>query len=729
MKMKALITGITGQDGSYLVELLLSKGYEVHGIIRRSSTQNTGRIEHVNKNVSLHFGDMSDSEQINNLIQHIKPDEVYNLAAQSQVRVSFDMPEYTGNITGLGVTRMLEAIRRNDKYVRFYQASSSEMFGSTPPPQDETSPFAPLSPYACAKLYAYWMTKNYRTGYDIFATNGILFNHETISSFMPMFCKMHGENTFDIKPICEIVRFDEADPIYQSRPVNNIQVWGKRGWVDVKHASAYPHNLKNDNKKPKFINARCGGFMATSSHVVFMEGQVEKKVYDIAPGDILETINLPSPSQSTQKITEHEAELMGMMVADGSFTRSKSGIGIHGKFTKTSHSIRERFTYLWNKVTGGTTKYYPSRSGFNSEKIVGQLLLVGGNDWLRSIDLYTNDKKKRVPKSVLNASKEIMLSFLKGYNMCDGLKLNPCTYEFKNFKTNSATLAMGLWYLVDKTIQQEMNLTIETKTDGRLFYSINLLSPTDNYEKEKIVNELKDSKSQREIQRITNISRKFIRKIQNGGHAVTTHHLKKSHNEIKKIIDFTGYSGWFYDLETSSGEFHCGIGNCHVHNSPRRGESFVTRKITLGIANIIAKKQTHLQLGNLNAERDWGFAPEYVEAMYETLQKDYPDDFVIGTGKTHTVRDFLEAVCAYTDFNIEDHVSFDKTLHRPNEVNVLQANPEKAKRVLHWQAEVKFNDLVKIMVDADFRVAGLASIGEGDRIIEKKFQRKWWEKD
>jgi GDPmannose 4,6-dehydratase len=183
---KALITGITGQDGSYLAELLLSKGYEVHGIIRRASTFNTHRIDHIytdphlpGTRLFLHYGDLTDAGQLTNLIYNIKPDEIYHLGAQSHVRVSFDIPEYTGEVTAIGTTRILEAIKRSNINVRFYQASSSEMFGAAPPPQAEETPFYPRSPYAIAKVYAYWMTVNYREGYKMFACNGILFNHES----------------------------------------------------------------------------------------------------------------------------------------------------------------------------------------------------------------------------------------------------------------------------------------------------------------------------------------------------------------------------------------------------------------------------------------------------------------------------------------------------------------------------------------------------------------------
>jgi len=187
MSKKALITGITGQDGSYLAELLLSKGYEVHGIIRRASTFNTGRLDAIyadphsaKSRLFLHYGDLSDASALSRLIGRIQPEEVYNLAAQSHVRVSFDSPEYTTDITATGVIRLLEAIRETGIRPRFYQASSSEMYGKVREvPQTETTPFYPRSPYACAKTYAYWITVNYRESYGMHASNGILFNHES----------------------------------------------------------------------------------------------------------------------------------------------------------------------------------------------------------------------------------------------------------------------------------------------------------------------------------------------------------------------------------------------------------------------------------------------------------------------------------------------------------------------------------------------------------------------
>lgn len=345
---KALISGITGQDGSYLAEFLLSKGYEVHGIIRRASTFNTERIEHIyidphqaKARLFLHYGDLADSEQISHIIYNIKPDEVYHLGAQSHVRVSFDIPEYTGNITALGTTRILEVIRHSGFKIKFYQASSSEMFGLSKPPQNEGTPFRPRSPYACAKVYAHEMAKIYRDGHKMFAASGILFNHE----------------------------------------------------------------------------------------------------------------------------------------------------------------------------------------------------------------------------------------------------------------------------------------------------------------------------------------------------------------------------------------------------SPRRGETFVTHKITKAVAAILAKKQDKLYLGNLEAKRDWGFSPEYVEAMWRILQQKEPEDFVLGTDRSNSVKDFVKEAFSYAGLDEKKYVKIDPNYLRPTETADFVADSSKAKTKLGWRPKITFKDLVKIMVDADMRAEGLKVIGEGDRILKEKFPDRWWRRN
>ncbi|MBN1668901.1 MAG: GDP-mannose 4,6-dehydratase [Anaerolineales bacterium] len=337
----ALITGITGQDGSYLAEMLLAKGYEVHGIIRRASSFNTRRIDHLYRDphngekaqMRLHYGELSSQGSLMDIMYQIKPDEIYNLAAQSHVRVSFDLPAYTGDVTGLGTVRLLEAIRRSGVQARFYQASSSEMFGAAKPPQNENTLFQPQSPYAAAKLYSYWVTRNYRDGYGLFASNGILFNHE----------------------------------------------------------------------------------------------------------------------------------------------------------------------------------------------------------------------------------------------------------------------------------------------------------------------------------------------------------------------------------------------------SPRRGETFVTRKITRAVAAILAGQQQHLYLGNLDAKRDWGYAPEYVEVMWKMLQHSEPVDLVIGTGEAHTVREFLEEAFGYVGLDYNEYVRIDPRYFRPTEVDYLLADPSKGRTLLNWEPKVLFKDLVRIMVDADLELLGLEAPGEGRRMLAERF--------
>jgi len=681
----------------------LKKGYKVYGTYRRLSTPNFWRLHALKliDKIELISFDLLDQSSMVNVIMQINPDEVYNLAAQSFVGASFEQPIATGEITGLGVTRLLDTIKSINPKIKFYQASSSEMFGKAQEiPQTEKTPFYPRSPYAAAKVYSHWITVNYREAYNMHASNGILFNHETVASFMPMFFKKIDEEEFDIKPICEIVEFDKSKSEYQSKKVSEIKVWDKKGWVDVTFASAYPHKAKEDNKKPRFINSRSGAVMATGSHVVFMHDNEEKKVEDIKLGDCLEAISLPD-SRGKISVSKSAAELMGMMVGDGSINYEKKNTAVHGKFTNSSKEIREKFTKLWGEVTKGKTKYCESKSGF-SDKMVGQLILSGGNDWLRTLDIYNKDRTKRIPKAILNSSKEIMLAFLEGYNITDGLKQNPCKYKFRNFKTNSPTLAMGLCYLIDKTTEQGITLNLELKPDGRLFYSLNILSTVDNGAKEKKIKELASTKiSQREISRKTRISRTFIRKIQRGGHHCIIHHLRKNPIEVKKIIDMPDYQGWFYDLETTSGTFHCGIGKCHVHNSPLRGLEFVTRKITNAVARIKLGMQDKLSLGNLEARRDWGFAPDYVKAMWMILQQKKPDDFVIASGETHTVREFAQLAFENVGLNYKDYVMIDKRFLRPSEVELLKGNPSKARAVLKWEPKVSFRELIRIMVQAD----------------------------
>jgi GDPmannose 4,6-dehydratase len=370
-------------------------------------------------------------------------------------------------------------------------------------------------------------------------------------------------------------------------------------------------------------------------------------------------------------------------------------------------------------VGGRGSAFNPSKSGFDPKKLVGQVLLTGIPLWLRAIKLYNDERTvfghltKRVPWQVLNAKPEIMRAFLRGYNRGDGLKANRCIYEFRNFKTNSATLAAGLLFLIDKTTGQRPNITIEDSTTwGRrtLYYSSNLSSDsahgdTARAEKYRVARELVGSRiSQRQLARDTGLSRSFLRQVAGGYEPQQMHHLSRTSNEVKKVIEFDDYDGWFYDLETESGTFHAGVGRAWVHNSPRRGETFVSRKITRAVARIRAGMQDKLYLGNLDAFRDWGYAKDYVTAMWMMLQQNEPDDFVIATGESHTIREFLDLAFGRVKLDWHAYVEIDPRYFRPSEVDHLRGDASKAERVLGWKPSVKFRELVALMVDADIQL-------------------------
>jgi len=423
----------------------------------------------------------------------------------------------------------------------------------------------------------------------------------------------------------------------------------------------------------------------------------------------------PELQQHYTELTEQQAEFLGILASDGWVARDGKGI----KVTNASSEFRAAVGEMWLEVGGGGHSFNPSRSGFNSAKIVGQLVLNGRPAWFREIRLYNDEvspfghRTKRVPWQILNAAPEVMLAFLKGYNSGDGLKANKCIYQFKNFKTNSATLAAGLLFLIDKTSGQRPNITVEESTAwGRraLYYSLNLASDSSRgdparADKYQIARELVGSGiSQRQMERQTGISRTFIRQVAHGYKPSAEHHRQLPANEVKKIIDYDDYDGWFYDLETESGTFHAGVGRGWVHNSPRRGETFVSRKVTRAVARIRAGMQDTLYLGNLDARRDWGYAPEFVAAMVLMLQQDEPDDFVIATGESHSVREFVERAFARVGLDWERYVKIDPRYYRPSEVDHLRGDASKAARILGWTPKTTFPALVDVMVDADIKL-------------------------
>lgn len=707
---KAFITGIAGQDGSYLAEFLLKKGYDVHGILRRNSTpeHQYSRINGIINDVETYYGDLLDVSSIENVINKVKPDEIYNLAAQSHVRISYDIPQYTTQINALGALNILEATRKFSPESKIYQASSSEMFGDSVDDdgfQRETTRMTPVSPYGASKLFAYNMFRNYRKAYGLFASNGVLFNHETIASFMPIMYKKN--EIIDISPIGDFIRqitsINENKEEYQGEEIkDDICVWDANGWTKIKYASAYPHDIKNNNKKPRFINARNACCLTTSSHEFIMHDKSDKKAEDLKIGDKLNIINYPKNDNYKNYVSLEEAELLGMIVGDGSVYKNTPRI------INSSNELRNKAEELWLSIGGSHVYYYPSVSGFNPDNIVGYINLCGLSDWIKQFDIYTLDKKKRIPWQILNSNLEIKEAFLKGYNCTDGLKSNPCIYEYKNFKTNSATLASGLIFLIKEVSNQDYNITIESSDKwGEItyYYSINLLSNSEyslqeSINKRKIIFSLLDKGfSQRRINRETGISRSFIRKIQNGYAPDGKHHLSKDKTEIKKIIDIHDYDGWFYDIETESGTFMAGIGECHVHNSPRRGTNFVTNKVVKSAVQIKLGLLDKLELGNMDSYRDWGHSKDYIRAMWMILQHNIPEDFVVATGETHSVRDMCKFVFSYLGMNYEDYVVQNPKYLRPEELPYLRGDSTKIKETLGWEPIYSWEELFEDMIE------------------------------
>ena len=734
----ALIVG-NGMDSAHLSNFLLDKDYKVIIGTRRSGSSDNWRLKELgilqHPNLKIEAMDLTEFNNVKDIVEKYKFDEIFNLGAQSFVQSSFGNPYTTNMANYMGHINLLEVVRHYSPKSKIYFAASSEMYGKVQEiPQKETTPFYPRSPYGVSKLASYWMGVNYRESHNMFICNGILFNHETMASFLPVFIKDKNSDIFDIKPIEELYEFDKNTEKYQESKIKDIQVWGKDGWVDVTYASAYPHNIKDDNKKPKIINGRCGAYLATGSHVAFLKDR-EEKTENIKIGNKFEVISLPKNNYKFTNITLEEAELIGMLVADGYFDKNREKT-IRGKFTKNDKDIQKRFRELWCIVTGDTNelKSQETESGFKKGNYVTQIIFSSKCENLLKYNIYNKDRTKRIPIQILNSSEDVQLAFLKSYNRCDGLKAGHCKYEFKSFKTNSATLAQGLWYLTDNLLpNQKKTLSIEfKKEEKKIYYSINLgsdINSTLENNKKIILNAKKEGMSQRELHRETKINRGFIRKIWKNEDYVIKRHLEKDFDEIKKIIDFYNYDGWFYDITTSSKEFCCGVGNIHIHNSPLRGEEFVTRKITKKVAEIKYCLENNLSftplvLGNMDAKRDWSYAGDMVEGMWLMLQYNKPDDYVLCSGDCYMVREFVDYAFYYAgipiawegkgidekvvirDFfgsssNGSVLVEVSPEFFRPAEVDILIGDCTKAKEILNWKPKYSFSMLVESMVKAD----------------------------
>ena len=669
---KALITGITGQDGSYLAEFLLSKGYEVHGIIRRASTFNTERIDHIYRDVHesgiklfLHYGDLSDGEQISNIIYNIKPDEIYHLGAQSHVRVSFDLAEYTGNITGLGTTRILEAIRRSKNNIKFYQASSSEMFGAANPPQNEETIFKPRSPYACAKVYAYWMAKNYRDGYNIFASNGILFNHES---------PRRGE-TFVTR---KVTRAIAAILAKKQRYLYLGNLEAKRDWG---YAPEYCIDL--------------------DTSILTNEGF--KFYSEIKEGDIVLNYNQKKDSLDRDKI------LKKILINNSGEMYVFEGRGI-----KLRCSAQHRI-------------YYQKKS----KKSKG-----GWSDWktTEAKDFYAMIKKLKT-----RTKYDFRLPHTQNYKKRD------LAIKDEWFKLIGYLIAEGSVKSNNRTL--EISLSQSKRVNKRFYEDIKLC--------------------------LSGLNLKYREREMNCGTSEFSFDAVSS----RKIIDyFEGFDvhafpKWIFNagdrqmalvLEAMMNGDGCWSSMVYVSRRKDVIHFFQTLATILGYRTVIHERKSKVfecaliskrkkyayiveSRKELSKEKVWCIATNNgtvvtkkdrgiavsgnCEVMRKILQQKKADDFVLGTGKSYSVEEFVKEAFSYVGLDWKEYVKIDQRYYRPTEVESLVADTTKADKQLEWQPKIAFKDLVKIMVDADMRATGLEPIGRGDEVVKEKFPNKWWKGD
>ena len=655
MSGRALITGVTGQDGSYLAELLLEKGYEVFGMTRRASTENVERIAHLVDRITLVQGDLLDQPSLTAALRDAEPTEVYNLAAQSFVPTSWNQPVLTAEFTAVGVTRMLEAIRSVNPAIRFYQASSSEMFGRVREvPQRETTPFYPRSPYGVAKTYGHYITVNYRESFGLFGCSGLLFNHECLADQTPLIVREDG--VVAVKTVADLVPLRRNGPSTQSfRPQRFLEVWDGADWTEVRTVTATRRRAMEADHRLLSIETRAGVVEATAHHTMLDAGYEPVRADAVVEGDELAiAAELPEPLEWTV-VTPHLAELLGHLAADGYVSED----GRHVRFTNNEGVLRAHVRQLWSQLFLGTAHEWQGASGWSAGRTVDAIDLSGVpglGAWLRA-QLYTRTGHKQVPPVVLNATGEAREAFLGAYYAGEGLKAG----NGLSTKTNSAVLALGVCWLFHLT-GRPSSVYVEERGEAP-YYQLNLASAA----------------------RV----------------GAKGPHLRRSPNEVRRVRRVRNACEWVFDLETASGRFCAGVGRLIVHNSPRRGLEFVTRKISDGLARIKLGLADELGLGNLDAKRDWGFAGDYVEAMWLMLQQDEPGDYVIATGEEHSVQEFAELAFGHVGLDWQRYVVQDSRFMRPAEVDHLVGDASYARERLGWAPRTSFRELVEMMVDAD----------------------------
>ncbi|HZN87973.1 MAG TPA: GDP-mannose 4,6-dehydratase, partial [Thermoleophilaceae bacterium] len=527
-------------------------------------------------------------------------------------------------------------------------------------PQRESTPFYPRSPYGVAKCYGHFITVNYRESYDLFAASGILFNHECLHMQSPLMVREHGVQA--VRTPADLVPLRGKGPSVQSfAPDGLLEIWDGEDWTPVRAITATHRRATDPDHRLISLQSRAGTVEATAHHRMLDADFDEVRADALVEGDRLALCEeFPEPPIWTV-VSEEMAEFLGLMVADGWVD---AHAGRSAAFTNNDPLLRVRVARLWARLFLGGSHDWEGRSGFDPEAKVGKLNLtgaVGARAWLRE-QLYTRTAHKQVPPLVLNASTEVWEAFLAGYHAGDGLKKG----KGQSVKTNSPVLAQGLVWMYH-WLDQPASVYVEQRA-GRACYTLNLASP--------VVVGAKGA------------------------------HLRKDPAELRRIADPAADSEWVFDLETERGRYCAGVGRVIVHNSERRGLEFVTRKVTHGAAAIKLGLAEELALGNLDAERDWGYAKDYVQAMWLMLQEDEPDDYVIATGESHSVRDLVRIAFTRAGLDPDAHVRLDPRFLRPAEVEHLVGDASKARDKLGWEPRTSFEQMVGLMVDADLDLLG-----------------------
>jgi GDPmannose 4,6-dehydratase len=455
----------------------------------------------------------------------------------------------------------------------------------------------------------------------------------------------------------DLVALVRNGPGVQSfKPERLLEIWDGDGWTEITAITATRRRAADPDHRLLSIEARGGIVQATAHHRMLDDDREVVRAADVEPESRIALADRWPESQDWTAVTPEMAEFLGLMVADGCVPVGHQYVD----FANNDESLRLRITQLWSKVFLGRVTSSTLRSGWNPEMPVKHLKLTGAPSataWLRE-QLYTRTSLKQVPPIILNADAGARQAFLEGYYAGDGLKRG----NGESVKTNSPVLAQGLYWLY--AVDGRHASVYAEQRGPRTYYQLNLPSA--------------------------------VRVGAKG------QHLRRDPAEVRKVVEAqVADDEWVFDLETESGVFCAGVGGIVVHNSPRRGLEFVTRKISWHAAAIRLGLVDKLHLGNLEAKRDWGFAGDYVDAMWRMLQQDEAADYVIATGEAHSVRECLEIAFDQAGVDIDDHVEIDAALQRPAEVDHLIGDPSKAKRDLGWEPTVSFEALIRMMVDAD----------------------------